>query len=355
MPATSNGELTNWRAYLIGGVVTLAVTILGGIGVYYLTVLREPVPTERLVYRLTPVVTFSESRPRVFLQTLSVKNEGSLAAEDVQVAIRYEDASGIRDSSVSFSSGPTASYIEKDSEPAGKDYTIPDLAPGEEFTASFLVETEEQTNPEVFVKSTESLGTSGATGDQDATEGRSAAEDLPASLLLALLLQMLLLAMLVVRRRVASWDNRNNVAFRLLHQGLPGPARKLLQRIILEKGGNALQLSNIALCLALERDFDAAGGYIRAALDQASGRHAHAVALFNQALVQFLVNGDPGSAEDLLHRAIKKSKDIRQYLSESLLVSELRSEKPELDAVLRRLEASPPSNKAAVPGGSRRR
>lgn len=322
----------NWRPYLIGGIVSLGVTILGGIIVYYITAIRQPPDVEKLLYRLNPPVSFSKKDPCIFLQSIMVMNEGKASAEKVNISIRFKDAKIIRDSNVSFSSGPTAVFTENKVEQTGLDLNIPVFAPNEQVNLSFLVETAKNIYPpEIYIKSTKTIGSQELSDDEGKWKAERVSKNLPSALWIALVFQVALIMVIITRVAKRGNYSLNNTAFRLLHKGLYQEAKKLLENSILQNGGSAYELSNLAVCLALEGKFDLADGYIKTALYKPQGRHGLAVSLFNKSLVSMIKNQDIQDIRESLEIAVKKSKAIKDYIAKSDMIKERKEKTPELD------------------------
>jgi tetratricopeptide (TPR) repeat protein len=111
----------------------------------------------------------------------------------------------------------------------------------------------------------------------------------------------------------------NNTAFALLHQGLISEAKIILQNNITTRGASPYELSNLALCLAMEGEFDKAKSTLDAAIFLADDAGFHNVA-FNRALILY-ISGDKEEARSQLKKyKIRNPRQFSYYYKWSLLL-----------------------------------
>lgn len=335
----------NWRDVALGSVATLVVTVLGGVGVYYLTRERPRQPAfEQLVYEVPSSLFFHTEKTHLCILSWHVGNVGTAAAQDVEIGLRLDSDSKIIDSSVSMSSGPVGVHEDRLTPGPGFQVRVPNLAPSETAALSILVDTPSTPHPEVGVKSRGSIGTAvpfiGLTQHDQAgvfTIQRLA----PALVLVALLLQVVILFALRPRIRAAlgrlvpASRSINNTAFLFMHRGLIKEARALLEGGINSGGADAHMLANYALCRALEGDQAVASQMLDAASFWAGEKHERAVVAFCRAVAAFGAGHEETGAE-MLTDALRLSRlEIKRYCSFSVHVADLRRTHPVLDRMLK--------------------
>ena len=81
-----------WREIIIGALVTLFVTALGGITVYYATKEPEIPKKENLVYTIEDPTTFESPTSSFRLQSIRLANVGDLPAEQITLGIVVSDS-----------------------------------------------------------------------------------------------------------------------------------------------------------------------------------------------------------------------------------------------------------------------
>jgi hypothetical protein len=98
----------NWRNIIIGAILTLIVTVIGGLLVVLLT--RPPALAEKLVYTIDPPVTFDAKDTKISLVSAKIANIGTATASDVVVTLSVDEEISIAEHRVHMSSGPAAEY-----------------------------------------------------------------------------------------------------------------------------------------------------------------------------------------------------------------------------------------------------
>jgi hypothetical protein len=302
------------RDILIGALSALAVTIIGGIIVYYLTTKPSGDEKEQLVYRIEPPTAFESDASRVAFQNITIRNVGRGAAKNVGVVVDFEHQATIKDKSIVSSSG-AASGLEVVSVTSNAlSLRIPSLISNESVKVVFLLDARPARRPIVSVKSDLTVGVVGDVGD--ATPSSSAVTRIVRALLPLLAVAQLGL-LLVYRSKVGAQKTPNNTAFVLLHRGRTTDAEGLLRRTIEGGMADGYVFSNYALCLAVKSDFDDADNFLKASAMFDKSRSAGGVWCFNAALIAFL-RGDATLGTSHLRAAIKlKKRRIIEYCEES--------------------------------------
>ena len=154
--------MTNWKDIAIGAASTLAVTVISGIVIYYLT--KEPPAkgaAERLVYEIQRTGEFQSATTKVAPQTIRVANLGDAAATQVRAVIEYPPGVEVVDKVASMSSGPAGVFSTSAPSAQLLEFVAGSLTPGESLTVSVVLNQGVQTLPKVGVKSDRSIGTAG--------------------------------------------------------------------------------------------------------------------------------------------------------------------------------------------------
>jgi hypothetical protein len=327
-----------WRDIVVGALVTLFVTVVAGIIVWYVT--RQPQPsTERLVYNLTTSATFGSDAGSITFLSAKVRNTGGKAARNVRIAGSLPSGYVLQDRRVTLSSGPAASFTDSSSN-TKLELTIPSFAPSEEADLSLLVKGPNTPNMSLGVQSDDSLGTlvtEEAIQDQSGKAG-----SLPPSFGIALV-AVALVAQIVLTPRVRSAlrgltparDALNDTAFVYLQQGLVDEAEQILTKAISDRGGNVLSLANRGLALGLKGDVMLAMKHLDAAEWWAGSNHEMAVIEYDRAVLA-VHEGNIGEALGHLTTAFRLSPvNISWYCRLNIYVRAAAAENSELDELIR--------------------
>ena len=196
----------NWKDVLFGSLVTLGVTVLAGVLIYYLT--REspaPPPAERLVYSIDTPVTFESDQTRLSFTNIRLRNIGDVSAENVIVGVDLPSGVGLIDTQVILSSGPGGRFEFDYAGSADIRIVIPVLTPEESATITLLTDAAVPELPTVGVKSDSSTGFL-ATVVASQTQSDNKTEVIGVLVLLAFLVQLLLLPLLIPKIRTLRPD-----------------------------------------------------------------------------------------------------------------------------------------------------
>lgn len=148
----------NLRPYIIGALFSLVVAIIAGTVVFYVTREKPEIPIEELIYCIDRPAAITTDTTKLTIQTIQVANVGTQPAQDVTVSIRFEDGIIVRETKIDFSTGTAAHYSMRNSGDVGVDIDVPSLLPRERLKATFLLEGVTDEDPEVSVKSAETIG-----------------------------------------------------------------------------------------------------------------------------------------------------------------------------------------------------
>lgn len=315
-----------WRDVIIGAIISLLVTIFGGVAIFYATKEPDDKKQERLVYSINQTAKFSGGSQDLAFSSLTLSNFGGVPAKNVSILISLKH-SELKDLAVSGSKGLREKTMERT--PKSVHIVYETFLPQEEVVINLLLATSER--PEIDVRSDSTRGQERRQLDSDniSSKSRINAVFQKAVPLTGILTGLLGVAGALFLRHLGFFDLRadpNNAGFLLLHSGLTDEADATFSAAVREGRCDQYTLSNYAVCKATQGHFDQARSLMKAATFRNRSGHAKAVALFNEGLVQ-LLQGDKESALDLLKRASALSpKEIQRYCQKSVLLDGVRSE-----------------------------
>jgi tetratricopeptide (TPR) repeat protein len=319
-----------WRDLIIGGLITLVVTVLAGLIVWYLT--REPsVLTEKLTYSVD-YISVSNSNPQLGVGSIKIGNIGGKAAQHVHVVIKFPPGSGVRDQRVQLSSGDAASYAQELSQDGKMDVSVPVLAPDEVLSVTALVSGISNFNPTVSVKSDETVGTLGTLTKNDAnkTLDRDQIFKILGGALAAQIAGLVGLALWRTRVRSMMQQSRffehdvNNVAFVYIQKKQIDDAEQMLSEYIRAKGGDVYYLANHGLALGLQGKTEASEARLAAAefLAKDEGDRERALIQYNRAVLHFVRKDIEGGKTFLATAMRLHPQSVREYSSISDAIAE---------------------------------
>ena len=118
-----------YREIIIGALVTLFVTAIGGIIVYYATKEPEIPKKESLVYTIEDPTTFASPTSSFCLQTIRLANVGNLPAEQITLGIVMTSSSKISDKHISMSIGTAGTFSIQREDDSNLVIMVPTLTP----------------------------------------------------------------------------------------------------------------------------------------------------------------------------------------------------------------------------------
>lgn len=304
-----------WKELIIGALVTLLVTIVGGVvGWKFTKVPPAPDPAPHIAYQMdTPAKFTSESKSVVF-NTVRIGNLGNKVAEEIVLSVEFPDGTEISEFSIVNSSGAAArnNQNELSSEENEKIVQVDSLMPDEVITLSILTNSYEG-SPKVTVRYSGGLAEQGPlvkAPNPDAEEPQAKKAAL-AALILGLLLPIMLYRL---KRIMSEFRSLNNSAFMILHQGLIAEATKMLENEINSKGATSFELANLGLSKALSGDFDTATKLYSAAELYSKSKHIKALVAFNRAISSFDANDLTLAKEQFEIASNLYKKRIKEYV-----------------------------------------
>lgn len=147
----------NWRDTLVGAGITLVVTILAGVVVWFLTAEPKTSPSaERLLYSATTSGTFGSDKDSLTFLNLRVSNVGNKPAVNIHVFAKFPSEARIQNKRISISSQPDAAIADH-SDSTTLNLDISRLLPNEDATISLLVKGPASQTPTIAIHSDESV------------------------------------------------------------------------------------------------------------------------------------------------------------------------------------------------------
>lgn len=276
-----------WRDVLAGAIATLAMTVIGGIIVFYVTKEPEEKKSEKLVYVLNRTASFTGGVEDLAISSITITNEGGLAASHVSVLVGVSK-SEIRD--LAISSGHSLSELVRERTTKNIRILYETLLPEESITINLLLTSSER--PSIDVRSDATLGKERKQFDASARSHKSKPGDFISTFLPSAGLVYVLLSLGLVfsrRRGMLRGPNQNDTGFLLIHHGLIDEAESVLDRAVHDGHCDQFTLSNYALCKAAKGDFDQVKSLLRAATFRKGSSHGKAVVLFNDAIIHLML------------------------------------------------------------------
>jgi hypothetical protein len=338
----------NIKNGLIGVFVTLSVTVVAGVVVYYFT--KEPVstkPAESLIYTLEKPQKFTGEERKLSFANLRVANLGDMVANNVIVAIKLDTNLKIVDKNITLSSGPAGMFTSTMIKPSEFQVKIPTLTPNETASISLLIDGDASAEFNIGIKSDKSVGTKGSIVktviEGESLRGLAVSITILFSLALLSLLLFIIYTYLKLRRHYfpssqslndTSSQSLNDTAFLYLHKDLVTEAATMLEHEIQNSGADAHILANYGLALALEGDLNAAKKQFDAAEFFSEESHEKAVVLFNRSIAEFKSNDKELGLQYLKEAHDLSPSKIDKYAKYSNLISEIALSVPEINEVL---------------------
>lgn len=323
-----------WKEVIIGAIVTLAVTIIGGLAVYYFTN-ESGSKIEKLTYQIDRQVSFSGENNKLAIGVVRIANVGELGASDVKASISMNNSSFLEYNIESENGVEIHHQLNQANDQI--DIEISSLLSGESLTVTYLLPTSHEI--QVSLRSDQSVGVEGITYliPKDKKSELSGFLNVFLPLLAIISIIILFVAKRIVGRtnEVVRDSSANNVGFALFHNGLTKKARKVLTRTI-EKGeeSSSYAISNLAAVLAVSGDVEQACKYMQSAKMLCdSDCHSKAIMFFNEAIVSYQ-KGEYACVENDLVKALELSNDeIVYYIKSSVVMANMRGTIPTIDSI----------------------
>ena len=321
-----------WRDAILGGVVTLAMSIIAGVAIWIIT--KEPSQTEQLVYQINTPAQFLSGGNNVKFNSINIRNDGKIAANSVIITGILPQGSRISGRSMRFASG-RATSVEDKSLPNELLLNVPIFYPGDSLSISFLTEGPSVQPIDYSVKSAKELARRETPGPNNARSGFSLVL-MTIVVIIALITQWGLIQYLDFRRyrkfrSEFSFEKRsmggyspnlNNTGFLLMQAGLLDLAEEVLLKAV--KNGTAEQMTyaHLATVKSLKGD-DSMTEQLFSAADWKTGDlHTQGVVALDKFIVD-LSKGNVNAALEHLKMAVKQTMGLKDYFASSSLLASL--------------------------------
>ncbi len=333
-----------WREFILGAVVTLFVTVAGGVFVYYLTRDQQPpLPKEKLVYNIEKSTVFKTESTELSFVTVRAANLGDKTAHNVCLVIEYPEHISISDKVISLSTEPAGSY-EDDSKADNRiDLRFPTLIPNENVTITTMLNGVLIGKPRVVVRSENSEGVEGqfirvipAASYKDRGTQNVISTLIPVAVIIQMFLVILLSPYFRSRlmRFLPTSSSVNNTGFLFIHKGLIEEAEALFSREVETRGANALVLANYALALGLNGKIERADKMLTAAEWWARNKRERAVVAFNSAILTFSKEKVDEGREQLQRAFSIDREAITRYCELSIFIKEAEKNHREIRSLI---------------------
>jgi hypothetical protein len=298
-----------WRDLIAGGLIALAVTIIGGIAVYLVT--RPPPSSEELIYTTDQPVVFAAENTEISLISARVSNIGGKASENVAISLRFDGGLQILDKRIQMSSGLAGEFEDQSRSNDSINILVPVMVPGETINISAMLNGITQDLPIINVRSMASLGKEFSAIDQ--ISGRDT--NILAKFLSigVALLSLLAMVWFLKSRYHEVFRDVNNLAFIYIHQGMVKEAKDILAHFMEEKGASTYELLNYGLATGLTGDLELSNKYLTAGEWLATSKRAKGLAEFNRAIIGIANQDFEGARSHLMTAFHLSRRQVANY------------------------------------------
>lgn len=308
-----------WKEMITGALITLVVTVIGGLLVYYFTQQKEE-KNEHLWFQTGSQVAFDGNENSVAIGVLKFGNIGGKAAQNVTAVVNTGYAKLLEYKVTSESNANVVSEQISDNK---LKLTIGTLLSDETISLTYLLDN--SVDIDFTLRSNSSMGEAGYPYSKLRDEQSAWLNILKATISLSSVFGSLVL-LLLLRGYIKEFTTglgKNNVGFVLLHSGVYDQAARIFLDSIKNGRDTELAYSNYAAALALQGNVDEAPKYIRAGEYIAQTSHTKAVLEMNKAIVSYH-KGDFDRAKEQLEKAVALSKKrIKNYIAKSIIFDEM--------------------------------
>lgn len=312
-----------WKELLIGGAITLTVTVIGGLLVYFFTSEKSESKIENLTYQLDKQVSFEGNDNLLSIGSLKFSNIGNEPAKTVVAEFNANSAEVIEFNIQSEGGAEILKSISEDKKSVK--IRIKSLLPNEIVSATYLLN--RPAEADFTMRSERSLAKKGSiyrfSSEKNSFLNDFLGKFIPA--LLVILFPALLYLLKYLRSTQSRSDSLNNNGFVLLHKGATQEALSIFEYAVENGIDGSHAMSNYGAALAIAGELDKAKIYIEASQFLASSKHEKAICLLNKAI---LLNCSGASDEvfSSLAEALKLSKsEIKSYFNNSNIISNIAS------------------------------
>jgi tetratricopeptide (TPR) repeat protein len=323
-------RLMSWRDILIGSIVTLIVTILGGVGVYYFT--QENKVAEKLSYQVDKQISFIGKDFQTALGSVKFSNTGDNTAYKVSALVEVP-TSEIKEFNVTNENNASLNIkISPDKKSAA--IHLKELHPNEIIAFTYLLNGKSEV---LFnIRSSKSIGVEGSVYQAQKNKAKEINDFAVIFIPIIFTVTGFFLFFLYRRRGliIRSESCKNNVGFVLLHNGLLSEANDILRNAVESGEDGGYSLSNYSVALAYSGEMESALKFIDAAKSLSQGLAMKALNEFNLGLIEYKL-GNVDNAKKSFEKAISLDKSqIRKYLINSSLVDDILANSDEIKKVI---------------------
>jgi hypothetical protein len=323
-----------WKEIAVGAAITLIVSVLAGVLVWFLTTYRTTsAPFEEVGYQVENIATFNLGATKLGFVRLKVLNSGSKVAKNLRIIASFPASAEIREREMNLSTRSAGEIQDNTTDRRSLDVTLPSLAPSEVFSASLLV-SGENFKPDIIVRSSETIGTAKKI---DAQESNLTPVSIVGLIVMALIAQMLIVVFLRRSRERPTFETTlNNTAFLYIQRKRIQDAQEVLDLHIKEHGATIYEFANSALLAGLRNDLQGAEDRFVTAEWLATSKYHRAVIIYNRATLA-LANGDLPLAKRLLASALDLApKHVLAFCRLSTFVAEAITKDASIGDMLQR-------------------
>lgn len=330
----------NLKELVAGGLITLSVTVVGGIGVWWGTEYFSKQKGELIVFNTDYSTSFKSGDSELGTATLYLLNSGDQTAEDINAEVVFAADVKIEDRSYEASSGDLVDVINRPDDQAlnKASISIRSLNPSESVKFSFLLKGSGYFEPRANVRTSKTVGRREIV-QQSALDPfkwitfAAGALAAPLGILVALLF----------RRSLSGWPtaaDHNNSAFVLLQKREVDLAERILMSAADRRGFGFHSLNNFALIIGLKGERERANGLFSASEWWAGkNRFQKSLVQLNKAILCF-ANKDTTEGKALLAEAIRLSPDTtKSFCIENDYIVEASGHDPEVKVMLDAIKA----------------
>jgi hypothetical protein len=321
-----------WKDAVLGGLITLIVTVLAGVAVWYVT--KNPEKNEHLVYRLENPASFISQGMGVTFSVLNLRNDGDVRASGVLIEAKIPKNAKILNKSIIFQSGTSSNYSDKSDQENLKIF-VNSFLPKDKMTLSVLISGQSKVSLQYSVVSSESIAEIDRNADTIGGGKGISTKFFILSLATLTLFQLLIIQFLnYIRfksrekqfnsRRVPDSSfssSRNNIGFIFMHNGMIKEAERLFRDDIDAGTAELMTISHYGVTLLLQGNQEG-HKYLECAQWPTLDNHTKANLLVDRFIV-CIAQGDLEGAKICLAKSLILSQDVKEYYDNSFIIKDL--------------------------------
>ena len=304
---------------LLGAMITLLVTVIGGLLVYYFTQ-NKIEQSEELWFEQSSQTGFSGSENTVAIGVLKFGNSGNASAEDVNAIFGVASAK-LLEFKVINENGAKVGYKKVGDQQI--EVFLENLLSGESVTITYLLDSRSEID--FKLRSDSSMGKEGNPYISKSTKKTDLLDLVDRVVSIAMFgftAIFIIIAKGAFSERVKG-SGRNNMGFVLLHSGAYEQASEIFRESLKCGKDGELVYSNYAATLALQGEFEDADKFLRAAEYVACRKRTKAILAMNKSIIYYH-KGDMVKSKENLNLALSLSENtIKEYVRNSFIFSEI--------------------------------